>query len=250
MRRSAELNPTSRLPFFFPNATKLPALTRACLGAASLQEFLVCAGDAKKQTKKEDSSLIGCAKVCNNVSVDVGWSGDVFPSSCALRLLVYLQVLSALSNAALNEAFASAVLGKKVSRGKHAAVEAVVAHQSVSLLQAGAIQEKVCAIVASIGPLQQLQSADPLLHVFTAIAEHAVIALSRLLKAAAATSPPMILLSAPVLSSLVHVVSGGAQGLKLSMIGLGGAGGFVRSASLLDAGFFASIFCVIGKFWN
>ena len=115
---------------------------------------------------------------------------------------------------------------------------AVVAHQSLSLLQAGAIQEKVCAIVASIAPVQQqLQSADPLLHVFTAIAEHSVIALSRLLKAAAATSPPMILLPAPVLSSLVHVVSGGAHaGLKLSMIGLGGAGGFVRSASLLDAG--------------
>jgi hypothetical protein len=117
---------------------------------------------------------------------------------------------------------------------------AVVAHQSLSLLQAGAIQEKVCAIVASIAPVQQqLQSADPLLHVFTAIAEHAVIALSRLLKAAAAASPPMILLSAPVFSSLVHVVSGGAQGLKLSVIGLGGAGGFVRSASLLDAGLLA-----------
>jgi hypothetical protein len=38
-------------------------------GAASLQEFIVRTGDSKK--KNDDEGLIGCAKVCNNVSVYV-----------------------------------------------------------------------------------------------------------------------------------------------------------------------------------
>jgi hypothetical protein len=161
--------------------------------------------------------------------------------------MMHFQVLSALSNAALDDAFASAVLGKKVSRGQHQWT-VVATHQFLSLFQAGAIQEKICAIVASLAQVQQQQqSADPLLHVFIAIAEHSVMALSRLLKAASATSPPTILLSAPVLSSLVHVVSGGLQGLKLSVIGLGGVGGFLRSASLLDAGLG---FCFVGEVWS
>ena len=114
-------------------------------------------------------------------------------------------------------------------------------------LQAGAIQDKVCAIVASITPvqLQLQQSADPLLQVLAAIAEHSVLALSRLLKAAAAASPPLLLLSTPVLSSLVHVVSAGGKGLMLSVIG-GGALGFSRSAGLLDAGRFM-VFMESGK---
>ncbi len=37
-------------------------------GAASLQEFIIRVGDAKS-TKEDGDSLLGCAKVCNNVSV-------------------------------------------------------------------------------------------------------------------------------------------------------------------------------------
>jgi hypothetical protein len=68
---AGQQNPIRPLGFSFCSQMprNLLPLTRACLGAASLQEFLVCAGDAKRQTKKEDNSLIGCAKVCDNVSV-------------------------------------------------------------------------------------------------------------------------------------------------------------------------------------
>ena len=86
------------------------------------------------------------------------------------------------------------------------------------LFQAGAIQDKVCVVVASITPVQRQlqQSADPLLQVLAAVAEHSVLALSRLLKAAAAKRLPMLLLSTPVLFSLVDVVSAGGKGLMLS----------------------------------
>ena len=108
-----------------------------------------------------------------------------------------------------------------------------------SLSQAGAVQEKVCAIVASIGCVQQQeqQSNDPLIQLLAAIAEHAVLALSRLLKGAAAASPPLVLLSGPVLSALIHVVSGGVKGSALCVVGAGGKG-FPRSTGLLDAGWF------------
>jgi hypothetical protein len=58
-------------PFFYfslCNLRRRPPISRYP-GAASLQEFLVRAGDAKK--KNEDDGLMGCAKVCNNVSLCV-----------------------------------------------------------------------------------------------------------------------------------------------------------------------------------
>ena len=59
------------------------------------------------------------------------------------------------------------------------------------------------------------------------------------------TRLPMLLLSTPVLFSLVDVVSAGGKGLMLSVIG-GGALGFSRSAGLLDAGRFM-VFMEYGK---
>ena len=77
--------------------------------------------------------MMACARVCNNV-------------------------LSAVCNAALDDAFALAVLGKK----------------------AGAIHEKVCAIVASIAPAvqQQQQHDDPLLPLLAAIREERQVQVS------------------------------------------------------------------------
>ena len=105
--------------------------------------------------------------------------------------------------------------------------------------QAGAIHDKICAIVQSIAPAQQQQqtSGNAILQsVLAAIAEHAVLALSRLLKSAAAASPPVLLLSAPTLTSLVHIVAGGLGDVRLSVIGARQGLGFARSAGLLDAG--------------
>ena len=89
----------------------------------------------------------------------------------------------------------------------------------------------------SISPVQQQQkSDDAVLPVLAAIAEHSVLALSRLLKSAAAAAPPVPLLSAATLASLVHVVAGGVGGLSLSVIGAQRGAGFARSSGLLDAG--------------
>jgi hypothetical protein len=144
------------------------------------------------------------------------------------------------SNAALDDAFASAVMGKKVCEGRGARCDSCSCSRALLLSQSGAIHEKICAIVQSIAPAQQQQqqqkSDDALQPVLASIAEHAVLALSRLLKAAAAATPPALLLSAPILASLVHVVSGGTGGGRLSVIGGHSGDGFVRSAGLLDAG--------------
>ena len=55
--------PASRLS----RAAPCPSDTR-CSAAASLQEFLVRAGDTKKTAGADGGGLLGCAKVCDNVS--------------------------------------------------------------------------------------------------------------------------------------------------------------------------------------
>jgi hypothetical protein len=106
VRRSATPHPSVTFSFFLFNDHR-PLFLLTPSGAASLQEFIIRVGDAKK-TKEDGDSLLGCAKVCNNVSA--------FAAICALLFLtLYGQVLSALSNAALDDSFACAVLGKKVN---------------------------------------------------------------------------------------------------------------------------------------
>lgn len=191
------------------------------------------AGDSKKKSGADGVSLVSCGKVCDNVSAA--------PRHVRMAMFFTLrfQVLSAVSNAALDDAFACAVMGKKVCEGRGARCDSCSCSRAL-LSQSGAIHEKICAIVQSIAPAQQQQqqqkSDDALQPVLAAIAEHAVLALSRLLKAAAAATPPALLLSAPILASLVHVVSGGTGGGRLSVIGGHSGHGFVRSAGLLDAG--------------
>lgn len=108
-----------------------PSDTR-CTAAASLQEFLVRSGDTKKTAGADGGGLLGCAKVCDNVSaVHPNLQLHALSQPQRLRLVlkcVGWQVLSAVSNAALDDAFASAVLGKKVSEGCGIAIFAALAH--------------------------------------------------------------------------------------------------------------------------
>ena len=110
--------------FFRSQMPQKPASSDACLLGSSVPAGIPRLRGRREAPNKKGGQLFD--RLCQSLrqcECCVACSGDVFPASYALRLLVHLQVLSALSNAALDDAFASAVLGKKVSRGKHVAVE-------------------------------------------------------------------------------------------------------------------------------
>ena len=141
------------------------------------------AGDSKKKSGADGVSLVSCGKVCDNVSV----------APRHVRMAMFLRLLS---------------WARRCVRGVGLAATAAVAHVLCCCLSPAPSTKKICAIVQSIAPAQQQQqqqkSDDALQPVLASIAEHAVLALSRLLKAAAAATPPALLLSAPILASLVH----------------------------------------------
>ena len=80
--------------------------------------------------------MVSCGKVCDNVSAA--------PRHVRMAMFFTLrfQVLSAVSNAALDDAFASAVMGKKVCEGRGARCDSCSCSRALLLSQSGAIHEK------------------------------------------------------------------------------------------------------------